>query len=174
MELSTAIRLIDKGVLKSNQPQRWADFGAGDGLFTRALASVLSSGSTVMAIDQNAASLSSIQWSFETVALKTKVGDFTSMNWKESLDGVLMANALHYVRDQFAFLTKVKAILSTSGRVLVVEYERRQPNPWVPYPIAFEKLKDIGARAGFSAIEKLEEAPSVYDNASIYSATLLT
>lgn len=174
MELSTAIRLIEGGVLKSNQPQRWVEFGAGDGMFTRALASVLSSGSSITAIDQNAASLRSIHWGFDKVILKTKVGDFTSMTWQEHFDGVLMANALHYVRDQLAFLTNVKAILSTTGRILVVEYERKQSNPWVPYPITFEKLKETGVSSGFSAIKKLEEAPSVYDNASIYSAALHT
>lgn len=172
MELSTAIRLIEDGISKSGAPQRWADLGAGDGLFTRALASVLPANSSVLAIDQNAGSLKSIEWSSKSVSLKTHQGDFTQMNWGEAFDGILMANALHYVQNQVNFLRELKAKLTPSGRLVIVEYERTQPNPWVPYPIGFMKLKEAGEMSGFSSITKMGEAPSIYGGATIYSAVL--
>jgi len=174
MELSTAIRLIEGGISKSGAPQRWADLGAGDGLFTRALASVLPANSSVLAIDQNAVSLKSIAWDFKSVSLRTHNGDFTLVNWGDHLDGILMANSLHYVRDQVNFLSELKNKLAVPGRVLIVEYDRRQANAWVPYPISFKKLKELGEQSGFTSINKLEEVPSVYDGATIYAAILTT
>jgi trans-aconitate methyltransferase len=174
MEFSTAIRLIKDGISKSVAPQRWADLGAGDGLFTQALGSVLPASSSVLAIDQNAGSLKSIAWYFKSVSLRTHNGDFTLMNWGDRLDGILMANALHYVKDQVNFLSELKNKLAVPGRVLIVEYDRRQANTWVPYPIPFKKLMELGEQSGFSSINKLEEVPSVYDGATIYSAILTT
>jgi ubiquinone/menaquinone biosynthesis C-methylase UbiE len=173
MEPSTATHLLERAIVKSSEPQRWADLGAGDGFFTRALASVIPKDSSVLAVDKNASSLKSIQDTFGQIKVETRHADFTSLTWGEHFDGILMANALHYVGNQTEFLTKLKVKLSYSGRLVIVEYERRQVNPWVPYPIPLGKLQEIGAAAGFSSVEKLEETTSSYDNAMIYSACLV-
>lgn len=172
MELSTAIELIKGGVSNSDLSQRWADLGAGEGLFTRALASVLPNDSSILAIDQNAGLLKSVDLNFKSASLQTHKGDFTELNWGENFDGILMANALHYVKDQINFLHALKAKLVASGRLIVVEYENRQANAWVPYPIDFIKLKEVGYRSGFSSIGRLEDAPSIYGGGKIYSALL--
>ncbi len=172
MELSTAIHLIERGILNSNESQRWADLGAGNGLFTRALGSLLPINSSIVAVDQNAAALKSIQWDIRNVSLTTQVDNFASITWGEDFDGILMANALHYVKDQIQFLTKAKTKLSPVGRILIVEYERQRANSWVPYPITFAQLKEMAMKVGFSHIEKLEEVPSIYDRGSIYSSIL--
>ena len=173
MELTTGIHLIERGILKSPEPQQWADLGAGDGFFTRALAAVVPKGSSIVAVDKNSSSFKSILGTPSHVEVEVRQSDFTSLTWGENFDGILMANALHYVTDQRIFLTKLKAKLSHSGRLLIVEYERRQANPWVPYPIPLGKLQEIGMTAGFSSVEKLDETSSVYDNVMIYSACLL-
>lgn len=172
MELSTAIHLIERGILKSNEPQRWADLGAGDGLFTRGLGSVLPGNSSVLSIDQNVNSLKSIKWNFKSVSLQTLSGNFVSMNWGENFDGILMANALHYVNAQVDFLSKLRTRLSPTGRLIIVEYERRKANAWVPYPIDFQKLTEIAKNVGFSSITKLEEVPSIYDSVTMYSSVI--
>jgi ubiquinone/menaquinone biosynthesis C-methylase UbiE len=174
MKISTAIRLIKNGISESPEAQRWADLGAGDGFFTRALATTLPAQSSIVAVDQKASSLKAVPWNNKVVSLTTQVGNFTLMNWGQDFSGILMANALHYVQDQAAFLTELKSKLSREGRLLVVEYERKQANQWVPNPISFEKLNVYSQSSGFSSIKKLEEAPSVYGGATIYSAVLLS
>jgi ubiquinone/menaquinone biosynthesis C-methylase UbiE len=173
MEASTAIRLISKGISKSTEPQQWCDLGAGNGLFTRALSSLLPINSSILAVDKNETSLKSIQFNTIDVSLSIRADNFTSIELGENYDGILMANALHYVSDQHNFLKELKTKLKLSGRLLIVEYERRQANQWVPYPIAFGKLKELGEKSGFSSVEKLEESPSMYDHATIYSALLI-
>jgi ubiquinone/menaquinone biosynthesis C-methylase UbiE len=172
MEISAAIHLIKKGILQSDTPQCWADLGAGNGLFTQALASILPERSSILAIDKNEKAIESIEWNYKSVSLETYVGDFISLNLNKAFDGILMANALHYLGNQVEFLSRIKAMLSPAGRLIIVEYERIQPNAWVPYPINMMKLIEAGKKAGFSSIVKLEEAPSIYENAGIYSAAL--
>src|ERR1043166_74009 len=115
MEFSTAIRLIENGISKSPEPQRWADLGAGNGLFTRALATQLPFQSSIVAVDQNASSLKSLLWDNKSVSLTMQVGNFTSISWGEDFDGILIANALHYVEDQLTFLMNLRRRLSPAG-----------------------------------------------------------
>jgi len=172
MELSTAVSLIQKGILSEGTPQHWADLGAGSGLFTRALASLLTAGSTVTAVDRDESSLQSIVWHEKNVSLITRTADFTNTNLPTPLDGVLMANSLHYVKNTDRFLQSLALHLAASGRLLVVEYERNVPNPWVPYPVPFARLQRAGKEVGFQKIEQLAETPSKFGNGSIYAALL--
>ena len=173
MELATGIRLIHRGVLTTPVPQQWADLGAGSGFFTRALASILPKGSSVVAVDSDLSSLRSTPWESSDIQLQVLLGDFTKLAWGENFDGILMANALHYVAMQSDFLRKLKERLSLTGRLVIVEYERTIANSWVPHPITFEKLKAEATVAGFSGVEKLEETVSSYDHVMIYSACLI-
>ena len=56
------------------------------------------------------------------------------------LDGAVFANSLHFIRDAEGVLRKLVSFVKPGGRVVFVEYDRRGPNPWVPYPIASERL----------------------------------
>src|SRR5687768_12024327 len=103
MELTSAVRLIERGVANHNQPQRWVDLGAGDGLFTQALGTLLPAKSLILAIDQNE-SAQSIALTTKSVTLQTQVGNFMSLDWGKDWNGILMANALHYVSDASRFL----------------------------------------------------------------------
>src|SRR4029078_2850665 len=97
--------LIAHPSLTDGRPQTWADLGSGDGTFTIALASHLPKGSVVHALDIDARSLADIDPSPAGVDIITHLGDFTEFPWPFSdLDGVLMANSLHYVRGQQTFL----------------------------------------------------------------------
>ena len=57
MQISIAIALLEKGPDPSISHQTWADLGAGNGLFTRALRTILGDKSTIYAIDKNAEAL---------------------------------------------------------------------------------------------------------------------
>lgn len=168
MKLETAVSLIEKAVAHSEKPQHWMDLGAGTGLFTTALSSLLPLESSILAIDKDEKALKAIKVS-TGITLRVQVLDFTAIASSEKFDGILMANALHYVSDSLAFLKHLRSI---SRRLIIVEYERTTPNRWVPYPTDFEKLRSLGRDAGFSSVVQLKEVPSVYDSVSIYSAVL--
>ena len=170
MKSETALRLIEDGVARNNVKQIWADLGAGNGVFTHALSTLLHDGSILYAIDMNAARMESIKvW--QQIVLKKIQADFVGDVWKtEPLDGVLMANSLHFVKDKLSFLRKLKMKLVPDGKLLVIEYEMEKGNTWVPYPVSFKKLSEIVKEAGFSSLKKLKEVPSVYDSRMMYSA----
>jgi len=173
MELHIAIGLIEKGVEQNSSPQVWADLGAGNGLFTKALSTLLSKGSIIHAIDKDGKTLKSIDLHNKDMKLNTLELDFTRKTIPlESLDGIIMANALHYVADRMAFVKMLKSMLKPSGRFVIIEYDRTTSNQWVPYPVSYKLLQHFAQEAGFSSVIKLGSQASVYSEALIYSAIL--
>jgi len=134
----------------------WLDLGAGDGLFTRALARRLGEGGTVLAIDQEAQVLQSIPAS-DGASIQTAVGDIRQLDQivglPNVLDGVLCANVLHFVPDPEAVLIELAARLVPGGRVVVIEYDRDRGSRWVPYPIPRRQLDTLFDGAGFESPE---------------------
>lgn len=172
MELSAAINLIEKGVQNNSKPQVWADLGAGKGLFSSALSTMLNSGSVIYAVDLDRKALSNIKLNSPDVSLKTIHGDFTNIKLDtESLDGILMANSLHFVSDKTKLLKHFQSQLKTSGRFIIVEYDMSTSNQWVPFPISFHELKTFAESINLS-ITKIGEHPSVYNSSNIYSSVL--
>ena len=108
MSPEDARALIAHSSLSAGDPQVWADLGCGEGTFTVALASLLPAGSTVHAIDNDTLALARLPARHGDVTIVAHAGDFTSRGaarWPfDGLDGMLMANSLHYVRAQAAFL----------------------------------------------------------------------
>jgi ubiquinone/menaquinone biosynthesis C-methylase UbiE len=149
------VRLIHDAV-----PERggtWADFGAGDGVFTRALTELLGPESRIYAVDRDPKALAALgRWATKQSAPVTPVmADFTQSfelpGFKDMrLDGMLFANALHFVPDADVVLARLAAWLRSAGRVVVVEYDRRPASRWVPYPIPATRLFSMAAFAGLS------------------------
>lgn len=131
----------------------WADLGAGEGTFTRALAHILGSGH-VYAIERDATTLAKLRrWASRDAPNVIPVeGDFTRSldlpGHDGALDGVLLANSLHYARDADAVLQRLVPRLKPGGRVVLVEYDRRQANRWVPYPIPAADWPKLATAAG--------------------------
>lgn len=173
MELAVAIGLIEKGVDEAPAPQVWADLGAGKGLFTRALATLLQEGSTVYAVDKSSAALAAIELPSPSVTLKKIQQDFVHDLPPEPLTGILMANALHFVENKIAFIKKIRKKIGAAGRVIVIEYDLHTANAWVPYPIHFAALEKLAKDAGFTSVTRMGDVPSLYNRANIYSAVLL-
>ena len=170
-----AVRLIAAPALASHTPQTWADLGSGDGVFTRALASQLTPGSTVHAMDRDAAVMKALPSDVHGVAIRSWTGDVTVQPYPFGLvDGLLLANVLHYVRDQSTFLRGCRAALSPHGRLLVVEYDTDRANPWVPYPVTRRALTDLCIDAGFAHVAALGRRPSIYQRAPLYSVWVET
>jgi ubiquinone/menaquinone biosynthesis C-methylase UbiE len=168
MQLQDAIDLIQNKTIQTHTHQQWADLGCGAGLFTHALANMLQAGSIIYAVDKNIAAFK--KFSSQAVIKPIQL-DFVAADINlHDLDGVLMANSLHYVKDKIAFIYKLSKITKAGAHLLFVEYDTDTANPWVPYPASFSVLQQLFIDTGYNAISKLHEHPSVYNRASIYSA----
>jgi hypothetical protein len=149
MQQADAINHINKGIT-SNSIQRWAGFGAGT--FTLALAAGLAPGSHILAIDKTRQPLPAES---NGVQIKFRRADFVNDPIHlEGMHGILMANSLHYVKHKAQFLQMLN-----QPQFIVVEYETKRVNPWVPYPIAFNQLKKLFDDLGYQTTH-LAEAPS--------------
>jgi hypothetical protein len=172
MELFTAVRLIESGIEKNAGAQVWCDLGAGQGLFTRALSTLLPEDSVIYAVDKDAASLNKTAVDGNTKLHKVNA-NFISWDHEHPLmNGVLMANALHFVPDRLIFVQRLLKKMTPDGRLLLVEYDLEKPNPWVPFPLSKSALKVFSGQAGFTTVTFLDEVPSVYNQSVIYSAVL--
>jgi trans-aconitate methyltransferase len=161
--------LIAHPSLSDGGAQTWADLGCGHGTFTVALASQLPPRSVVHAMDVDTRALERVPSRRGGVDIATCVGDFTEFPWPfDALDGVLMANALHYVRDQAAFLRRCDTHLQRR-RVLLVEYDTDQANPWVPYPLRYAAAVELFGTRGYDVVA-LGRRRSVYRHVEIYGA----
>ena len=162
-----AAALIEGAVRKGSRT--WADLGAGDGTFTRALAAILGKAATIYAVDRDARALASLgRWAKrEGANIVTVEADFTRpfdlpRLDDPGLDGLLLANALHFVRDTAVVLGRLVERLRPGGRVVIVEYDRRAASRWVPYPIGVDKLAALAAGAGLSAPTIAATRPSAF------------
>ena len=156
------VGLIEGGV--AGRGGRWADLGAGEGAFTLALAELIGPEGRVVAVDKDARALRAIG-----PGVETRVADFTKPLDLHDLDGVVMANSLHFVPDKQPVLESVRAMLRPGGRLIVVEYGADRGNPWVPYPFSYGTWETMAARAGFKNTRLLKTVPSRWLG-SMYSA----
>ena len=169
MKLDEAIKLITG--INGRPNQKWADLGCGDGLFTRALANLLGKDSIIHAVDTNQRALSAIHDKEKETQIKKYKFDFVDKELPfNDLDGILMANSFHFVKNKSIFISKLKTRLKPEHILLVVEYDTDVSNPWVPYPISFKSLEKFFRENGYGSILKLHETPSLYNRANIYSA----
>jgi ubiquinone/menaquinone biosynthesis C-methylase UbiE len=159
---SELVALIDGGV--GERGGRWADLGAGEGAFTLALADLIGPNGHIVAVDKDSRALGSIDRGIETL-----VADFTRPLDLHDLDGVLMANSLHFVRTKEPVLEAVHGMLRPAGRLIVVEYGADRGNPWVPFPFTYQRWETMAARAGFKNTRLLTTVPSRWLG-SMYSA----
>ncbi len=153
-------------------PQRagvWADIGAGDGTFTRALAERLGPEGRVYAVDRDARALGALERRVAGAAAAVIVvrADFTRPFALPGvaaprLDGLLLANALHFVSDADAVVGRLAGWLRPGGHVVLVEYDGRRANRWVPYPIPIARLGDLAHAAGLTAPEISATRPSAF------------
>ena len=144
---------------------RWADLGAGDGAFTLALAALLGPTAHITAIDKDATALLRIQHA----NVETQKGDFSRPLTLNGLDGVVMANSLHFLRDKRPALKHVYDVLRPGGHLIVVEYGTDRGNPWVPHPFSYQTWEKMAEEAGFTKTRLLKSIPSRFLG-SMYSA----
>jgi SAM-dependent methyltransferase len=145
------VALIERGV--DHPGGRWADLGAGEGAFTLALADVIGPTGRVIAVDKDARALRSIGHGIET-----RVADFTKPLDLHDLDGVVMANSLHFVRDKQPVLTQVRALLRPGGRYLLGSPRRSRGEsrrrPWQPMGALPVHVSAVGDDGGSGRVQE--------------------
>lgn len=162
MRHDQAVELIRAGV--DPGPGTWAELGAGSGTFTRALAELLGPEARIVAVDRKPAAVRALR-SLRApggAAVEARRADFTGELKLDRLDGVLMANALHFVEDQEEALGRIVSCLGPGGRLLLVEYDRRRENPWVPHPVPPDRFRELAAAAGLTEPREVGRRSSAY------------
>jgi SAM-dependent methyltransferase len=87
------------------------------------------------------------------------------------LDGLLFANSLHFTAHPDRILEAWVHHLRPGGQLVVVEYDRRAANPWVPYPISPARLEKVAAGVGLSHPRVTATEPSAFSG-TIYVAAM--
>jgi SAM-dependent methyltransferase len=194
MTLSEAIDLIRPAVEPTSGI--WADIGAGTGLFTEALMSILEEGK-VIAVDKSPHGLYSneqltignrqltigkVQKAIDKgqlansneqriIGVEIIEADFNHPFVLPSLDGIIMANALHYAHDHAVVLKNVLAHLKPGGSFILIEYDTDKPNPpWVPNPVSFVRFKELCEKVGLKGPVLIGTRDSVYNDGKMYVA----
>jgi len=154
-------------------PQLWLDLGCGTGLFTLALAANLSPGSKILAVDNDKNALRKIPEIHNDVFIQTIVADFESDTLEASdVDGIVMANSLHYVKDKETLLKKLLSSMKANGIFLIVEYDREAGNPWVPYPLTIHAAKELFINLDYSDFHLLNKRRSAFGKYDMYAAII--
>ncbi len=156
----------------------WADLGAGTGAFTLALADLIGRRGTMYAVDKDRSALrqleQTMQSRFPATTLVTRTADFTRRLDLPALDGVVMANALHFcgAAEKVTVLQLIHSYLRPGGRLIVVEYDADTGNTWVPHPLSYPSWVALARRHGFGHTKRLASKPSRFLG-RIYSAVSL-
>jgi SAM-dependent methyltransferase len=156
----------------------WADMGAGSGAFTLALAELIGPTGVIFAIDKDRRALRTLETALTSrypgVQLNPRTADFARPLDLPPLDGIIMANSLHFLKRaaQETALRSLHDTLKPGGRLLLVAYDTDRGNRWVPYPSSFASFKKLAGRAGFIETTLLRNRPSSFLG-QIYSACSL-
>jgi ubiquinone/menaquinone biosynthesis C-methylase UbiE len=163
MEHADHVKLIEKGVPKGGV---WADLGSGRGAFTLALAECLGTESHIYSVDLDRRALDAQKTrmgvEFPKNEVTYKQADFMRPLELPPLDGILMANSLHFIQDKAPFVKQLLPMLKPEGRLLLVEYDTNEGNAYVPYPISSGNWDKLAKECGFAKTELLASRPSSF------------
>ena len=171
MEVKEAIDLIRFPV--NEGVQIWADLGCGSGLFTKALAELLPKDSMIYAVDVDAKAVQKVPGQYSSVNIEISVMDFSSgENPFHHMDGILMANSLHYVKNKEPFLNRMMDALKEGGYFLLVDYDMNKANSWVPYPLPIAAAEELLLKCKACSFQLLNKRKSVFGDQMMYAALI--
>lgn len=154
----------------------WADLGSGTGAFTLALSDLLGLSGTIYSVDKDpgvlAAQKQAMRRSFPSTAIHYLAADFTKPLSLPPLDGVVMANSLHFHRAKEPIVQLVRTYLKPGGRFILVEYDTDNGNHWVPFPLSYETWRRLASSCDMVDTRLLAAVPSRFLG-RIYSALSL-
>lgn len=143
----------------------WADLGCGEGIFTLLLAEFLQPGSTIYAVDRNKQALGRLERKLDAnpdAAIHLIHADFTRPLALPPLDGLVMANSLHFVADKTPLLARLVQHLKPGGHLVLIEYNASRGNYAVPHPFDETQFIDLVTQAGLIEARIAAKAPSSF------------
>jgi ubiquinone/menaquinone biosynthesis C-methylase UbiE len=153
MRHTEAVELL-RAAIGEADGEAWADLGAGGGTFTRALATLVGARGQVVAVDADERALDGLRRWAKTVEAGPEIvvisADISRPFALPIVDGAVMANVLHFMRDPAEVLARIASRMRPGGRMVVIEYEGRRPSRWVPYPVSAARLAELAADAGLT------------------------
>lgn len=148
----------------------WADLGAGAGTFARALSVVLGRDGRVIAVDRDSRSLAGIVSPPGGAPIRTLTADIRRPLELPELDGLLLANALHFVARQESVLRGLTRHLKPGGSALFLEYDTNRVSPWNPHPLPLERLQRLSEIVGLEEFQERARLPSSFGGRELYLA----
>jgi len=158
-----------------NQPVVWADLGSGGGAFTLALADLLGPGAVIYSVDRDRSSLRdqevAMRRLFPGTVLHLLPADFTRPLDLPPLNGIVMANSLHFISnaEKPGLLKRLRGLIQPAGQLILVEYNVDRGNMWVPHPLSYPTWEKLAKDCGFPTTNRLAVKPSRFLG-EIYSA----
>ena len=146
----------------------WADLGSGAGAFTLALAELIGPTGQIHSVDKDRHALRQqeqlMPGRFPDTAVIYHAADFSRPLALPPLDGIVMANALHFQPRpvQGVVVGHIASYLRPGGRLILVEYDTDSSNSWVPHPLSFASWQQLAARCGLADTALLAARPSRY------------
>lgn len=144
----------------------WADLGCGDGVFSYLLGELLAPGSQLYAVDKNAGALRQLTRNLtgrcSNITLHPTQADFTQPLPLPPLDGIVLANALHFVETKTPVLAQLALLLKPGACLVIIEYNTNQSNYAVPYPLDETVFLSLVATVGLHNAKIVARAPSSF------------
>jgi len=157
---------IDLSVSQSGITTVWAELGSGRGAFTLALAEIVDEKGQILSIDKNRSALQHqenlVRARYPQVGIEFLHADFTQPLSIGKVDGLLMANSLHFIKDKDVLLKQVLKYLKPGGRFILVEYDVDRGNHWVPYPLSFRSWQFLAPKTGLIGTRLINTRPSSF------------
>ena len=152
-ELDPLKYLKEKGLKKG---MAFADIGCGPGFFVFPASDIVGEKGKVYALDTQQEMLNELNKrnpSKNVVALKSEETKLPVED--KAVDIALMVFVLHEVHHPVEFLKEVKRILKPTGRLIVIDWEKKVEEKGPPFEerVPKEKAKEIFQQAGFKKIE---------------------
>ena len=162
--IQKAIALLRPGIPGSGGV--WADIGCGDGIFTSALYTLIQPDGEIYAVDRDQFALDALARNFAEshldATLHTLRADFARELTLPALDGMIMANSLHFIADKAPVLSRLIRLLKSGGRLIMVEYNTDRGNPAVPHPLDDQNWLKLATRVGLREARILSRIPSSF------------
>jgi ubiquinone/menaquinone biosynthesis C-methylase UbiE len=164
MDHQNHVHLLRNGIPRPGGT--WADFGSGRGAFTLALAELVGPAGKIYSMDKDEGSLRqgerALQAQFPDITIQYLRADFTKPLDLPPLDGLIIANALHFLPQKDKTVRLLRSYLRPAGRFILVEYNTDRGNHWVPQPMTNGTRAALAQRCGFQHTELLATVPSSF------------